>query len=320
MSRPTELYVQHLLDVDDIPAENRYLEIAKNLECYGITVADDRRPEEIVARHKTISGINCDFCSATGSRNITTFDPLKSPKPSLYFSVLLEGDQSIRGMKKSAHARVSQGTLNVHQRNDYYTYESNDVNQVYLIPDIEIVNGIFNGRLTNPTVSLENHPLMPFMKSHMLLLHQQGALLNVKQASVILDGLHNMAMLMLTDVAKEKGLISSGALSHIYNAARSWIEQNYHLQALNPDQISTVLCYSRSSLDRAFKEQGTTVMATIKDLRLTKAKALLENHPHLRIDRVAWECGFSNQFIFSKNFREKYHMPPKVWRDNFGGT
>lgn len=317
MSRPTNLYVPHILDAADIPADERYQRISQNISCYGIDVADDRRPEEIIALHKTISGAKGDFCSAYGSRNITVFDPHKTAQPSLYFSLLLEGSQIISGRKKSTATEVTSGSLMVHQRNDYYHYRSDDVRQLYLIPNIEAVKEIFDGRLPGPMLSMENHHLMAFMKSHMLLLHGHSASLNAKSTSLILDGLHDMALLMLADAAKETGLISAGSLSHVYNAARSYIAQNYYQPELSPDRISLILRYSRSSLDRAFKEQRTTVMAVIKEIRLIKAREMLETDLHLRIEQVAWRCGFSSSFIFSKNFRDKYKVPPTVWRDNF---
>jgi len=317
MSRPTELYVPHILDAADIPPDERYQQISQNISCYGISVADDRRPEEIIAHHKTISAVNGDFCSTSGSRNITVFDPHKTEQPSFYFSLLLEGSQSVYGKKKSAAARIDPGTLIVHERNDHYTYQSNDVRQLYLLPDINAVKNVFSGKLPGPVLSLEKHHLTTFLQSHMMLLHTHSSALSVKETALLLDGLHNMALLMLADVAKEKGLLSAGNLSHIYNAARSYIEQNYASQLLSPDQISLVLRYSRSSLDRAFKEQKTSVMVTIKEIRLSKARELLENNQRLRIEQIAWQCGFSSAFIFSKNFREKYKIPPKTWRDNF---
>lgn len=320
MPRPTALYVPHYLDVSDISPCERYSLIAQNLNCYGITVADNRRPEDIIAKHTTISGEKGDFCSTYGSRNITVFDPHQTEKSSLYFSILLEGNESIHGRKKTISSQVKPGILMVHERNDYFSYESNDVKQLYLNPNIDLVKANFNGRLASPMMSMENHPLSHFLKSHMYLLHKHSMELNIKMTSTLLDGLHNMALLMLADVAKDQGIKSSGSMSHIFNAARTFITQNYSLKNLSPDLIAKTLRFSRSSLDRAFKEQGTTTMATIKEVRLIKARELLENSPHMRIEQISWHCGFSSSFLFSKNYREKYKTSPKVWRENFNSA
>ncbi|HHT7473024.1 TPA: AraC family transcriptional regulator, partial [Raoultella planticola] len=67
MSRPSTLYVPHVLSAADIAPEERYQRISQNLSCYGIEVVNNRRPAEIVAHHKTISAISGDYCSAMGS-------------------------------------------------------------------------------------------------------------------------------------------------------------------------------------------------------------------------------------------------------------
>ncbi|WP_226945679.1 hypothetical protein [Raoultella ornithinolytica] len=55
MSRPSTLYVPHVLSAADIAPEERYQQIAQNLSCYGIKVVNNRRPADIIANHKTIS-------------------------------------------------------------------------------------------------------------------------------------------------------------------------------------------------------------------------------------------------------------------------
>jgi transcriptional regulator GlxA family with amidase domain len=126
-----------------------------------------------------------------------------------------------------------------------------------------------------------------------------------------------MALIMLADVAKERGLFSPGKLSHLFNGAKSFIMQNYHQQSLSPDMLTQTLRCSRASLDRAFNEQNTSVMALIRDIRLEAAREMLENNLQLRIEQISWVCGFVSHPLFGKQFREKYHVSPKVWRDNY---
>lgn len=47
MPAPTQPYISHLLDAANIPLDERYLRISPNSSCYGIEMADDRRPQEI---------------------------------------------------------------------------------------------------------------------------------------------------------------------------------------------------------------------------------------------------------------------------------
>lgn len=320
MPRPSELYVPHLLNAKDIEPEERFNRISQNLSCYGIDVVNNRRPEHIIAQHKTISGVMGDYCSAFGSKNDTIFDPHKTKDTMIYISLIVQGNQKIDSHQNSNSTQINQGMLILHERNDYHRYQSTDMKQLYIIPHIDQVKTIFTGKLNQPTISLDNHHLANFLKSHMLLLDDRSATLNSKETALIVDALHHMALLMMADVAKEQGLISDGKQNHIFNAAKSYIKQNFAQHELSPDLISKMIRCSRASLDRAFNEQGTSVMLVIKSIRLNAARELLENNRTLRIEQISWLCGFVNHSLFSKLFREKYKVSPKTWRDNFKGS
>ena len=320
MPRPSALYVPHLLNAKDIEPEERFSRISHNLSCYGIDVVNNRRPEDIIAQHKTISGVMGDYCSAFGSKNDTIFDPHKVKDSMIYISLIVQGNQRIDGRKNNNSTQVDQGMLILHERNDYYHYQATDVKQLYIIPHLDQIKTIFTGKLSQPTISLDNHHLATFLKSHMLLLDYQSDSLNSKETALIVDSLHHMALLMMADVAKEQGLISEGKQNHIFNGAKSYITQNFGQHELSPDSISKILRCSRASLDRAFNEQGTSVMLVIKSIRLNAARELLEHNRTLRIEQISWLCGFVNHSLFSKLFREKYKVSPKTWRDNFKGS
>jgi len=130
MSRPSTLYVPHILSAEDIQPEERFSQISHNLSCYGIDVVNNRRPEEIIAEHKTISGVMGDYCSAYGSRNETIFDPHKTQDSAVYISLIVQGHQQIHGREQNRSTQVNQGTLILHERNDYYHYQCTDVKQL----------------------------------------------------------------------------------------------------------------------------------------------------------------------------------------------
>lgn len=317
MSRPSALYVPHTLSAEDIQPEDRFSQISHNLSCYGIDVVNNRRPEEIIAHHKTISGVMGDYCSAFGSRNETVFDPHNTKDSAVYISLIVQGNQRIEGRESNRSAQIDEGMLILHERNDYYRYQCTDVKQLYIIPQAELVRPIFDGKLTQPAISLDNHHLANFLKSHMLLLDSQSGHLNSKETALIVDSLHNMALLMMTDVAREQGLVATGKLNYIFNGAKSFIKQHFRQHNLSPDLISKALRCSRASLDRAFQEQGTSVMLVIKSVRLNAAREMLENNRNVRIEQISWLCGFVSHSLFSKLFREKFTTSPKTWRDNF---
>jgi len=317
MPRPSALYVPHILNAKNIEPEERISRIAANLSCYGIDVADNRRPEDITALHKTISGVMGHYCSAFGSKNDIIFDPHKAKDSMIYISLITQGNQIINGRKNNNSTQVDQGKLILHLRNDYCQYQSTDVKELYIIPHTDQVKTILTGKLNQHAISLDNHHLANFLKSHMLRLDYQSASLSSKETALIVDNLHHMALLMMADVAKEQGMISEGKQHHIFNAAKLYIKQNFSQHDISPDSISKILRCSRASLDRAFNEQGTSVMLVIKTIRLNAARELLENNRTLRIEQVSWLCGFVSHSLFSKLFREKYKLSPKTWRDNF---
>lgn len=238
----------------------------------------------------------------------------------IYISLITQGNQMINGRRNNNSTQVESGKLILHLRDDYCQYQSTEVKELYIIPHADQVKKALAGKLNQHAISLDDHHLANFVKSHMLRLDSQSASLNSKETALIVDNLHHMALLMMADVAKEQGLISEGKQHHIFNSAKSYIKQNFTRHDISPDSISKILRCSRASLDRAFNEQGTSVMLVIKSTRLNAARELLENNRTLRIEQISWSCGFVNHSLFSKLFREKYKVSPKTWRDNLRGS
>lgn len=317
MTRPSSLYTRHILEASAIDPEKRFYDIESNLRCYGITVVNNRRPEDIIAYHQTISAAGGDYCSAMGSENETIFDPHLATENPVFISVLMQGEQVISGYDRKLSTRIRPGSLFVHQRADYFHYHAKDVKQLYILPSTKLVTPVFNGRLNHPIVVVDQHPLAGFIKSHMQLLDMASQHLSLRETELIVDGLMNMGLLMLSDIAREAGLRASGKLSCLYNSANSMIMLNFRNHDFDPDRLSVLMKCSRASLDRAFREPHTSVMVTIKECRLTAARHLLETDPRMRIEQISWACGFISHSRFGQLFREKYRVSPKVWRDNY---
>ena len=317
MTRPSSLYTQHILEASAIDPEKRFHDIEQNLSCYGIRVINNRRPEDIIAKHKTISATGGDYCSAMGSENQTIFDPHAVTDTSIFSSMLMEGEQIISGRDRSVSARVRPGSLFIHHRADYYHYHARGVKQLYLIPASTNSSRLFNGKINSPVVVADQHPLAGFIKSHMLLLDSGSQYLSHGETETVVDGLMNMGLLLLSDIAREKGLQASGKRAWLFNSASSMIQQHYSLHDLSPDLLSVMMKCSRASLDRAFQEQNTSVMAVIRECRLNAARELLETHPGMRIEIISWQCGFISHSRFGKLFRERYQVTPTIWRDNY---
>lgn len=68
-------------------------------------------------------------------------------------------------------------------------------------------------------------------------------------------------------------------------------------------------------LQRMFKEHvGLSAKHFSKIIRFNKAKKLIESNPSISLTRLAFECGYSDQSHFTKNFREFYGISPGLHR------
>lgn len=54
--------------------------------------------------------------------------------------------------------------------------------------------------------------------------------------------------------------------------------------------------------------QGQTVMGTLRELRLQRARGLIEQSPRLHVGALAWRCGFGDPSDFSKLFRTRFRL------------
>lgn len=95
--------------------------------------------------------------------------------------------------------------------------------------------------------------------------------------------------------------------------AKEYITQNYH-RKITLDELSSVCNLSPSALSRNFKkENGETVFNFVIRHRLFIASQLLLNSAK-SIKEIAFEAGFEDVAYFSKTFRERFGMPPSVYR------
>lgn len=75
--------------------------------------------------------------------------------------------------------------------------------------------------------------------------------------------------------------------------------------------VASQLCMSHQQLYRKIVSlTGVTPATYIMQLRMKRARLLLENHPEMNIFEVATSCGFDEPSNFTRNFRKIYGVPP----------
>lgn len=74
---------------------------------------------------------------------------------------------------------------------------------------------------------------------------------------------------------------------------------------------------SDSHLSRLFRrETGSNIAKYIKELRLEKARELLEN-TDLRINEIRYKIGLRDDSHFVRDFKQKFGLSPTEYRRNF---
>lgn len=89
--------------------------------------------------------------------------------------------------------------------------------------------------------------------------------------------------------------------------------QNTYMEPINVESIAEIMALDRSYLSRVFKKKtGQTLQNYIHEVRVQEAKRLMmEGH---NVTEVAELCGFTNAFVFSKNFSRITGMSPTEWK------
>ena len=84
---------------------------------------------------------------------------------------------------------------------------------------------------------------------------------------------------------------------------------------LTIEEIENHCQYSRFYISRAFKEiTGITIMTYLNDVRIEKAKSLLQNST-LNMSEIAAKCGFVSQSYFGKVFKKSEGVSPLEFKN-----
>lgn len=163
--------------------------------------------------------------------------------------------------------------------------------------------------------------------------HLPSQILKVKQVGPIADALYRIVK-RLRD-RRALGRYSAGGqlmelLSEVYlqDAVLQGLEQGLDTrlqdamerilerpaQRWTLDDVARFVGLSASQLSRLFVTQlGTTFRRFCVDARLDRACELLQ-HTVMNVSQIALVLGYSDQFLFSRQFRSKYGEPPSAYR------
>lgn len=100
------------------------------------------------------------------------------------------------------------------------------------------------------------------------------------------------------------------------NNAIDFIESNLS-DSLSLDSISQAANFSKYHFHRIFHAMiGETPFQFINRIRLERAASQINTLPQKSISEIAFDCGFSDLSVFSRNFKQYFAYAPSAYREN----
>jgi len=130
-----------------------------------------------------------------------------------------------------------------------------------------------------------------------------------KQISALVE-LLLLELLFLTESAKsQKGDLAEQAIAIITSAP--------HMHYTGKE-VADMLYTSTKTLDKSMLHKtGLSFHAYQKERKLEMAASLLMTDPDLQLREIANTLGFYDEFHLSKSFKQKYHISPREYRNQF---
>jgi len=160
--------------------------------------------------------------------------------------------------------------------------------------------------------AIDHLALAPFLASQLGTLANHGVALGSEELEAVLASIFQTAEALLGSVyvaGAEQG-VDRLQLVHRY------IQSNLHRHDLSVADVARDTGLSRAQLYRLFASQDMSVHATLREMRLLKSLSYLHQPGSglLSIGAIAYACGFSDQAVFSKLFRQRFGMPAREAR------
>ena len=201
--------------------------------------------------------------------------------------------------------------------------------QVFLaLPRQEVFRAL--GRDPHTLLLNGSSPLAPALigqLNHMALLLGQPQQVDATECAGLLEATRALALLALRNLGRGLGCgaptadlpsLGAGLQRARHAAALRFMELQAHRPELDAQAIAQGVGCSRTRLYEAFAAQGEAVMDRLRELRLQRARLLIEQSPRLHVGAIAWRCGFADPSAFSRLFRSRFGDSPRQWHQHIG--
>lgn len=113
---------------------------------------------------------------------------------------------------------------------------------------------------------------------------------------------------------KRESWVTKGILGLLFTKIKNLIEKDY-AKDISLNYVAENVNLTPAYVSYIFKkETGQTLVKYITDVKMMKAKVMLEEGT-LKIVQIAKACGYENQSYFNKLFKNYYGITPKQLRE-----
>jgi two-component system, response regulator YesN len=129
-----------------------------------------------------------------------------------------------------------------------------------------------------------------------------------------LDALHHWMLELSTSVLRQVRSKSRSRSTQIVDKARRFIEEHYFRAELSMAEVSERMFVNPTYLSKVFKRDlGCSMVEYLMNLRMRKAKELMDSSNAVNVSEVAFRVGYSDPFYFSKLFKKEFGVSPSSY-------
>lgn len=164
---------------------------------------------------------------------------------------------------------------------------------------------------TEISKALAGSYLSPFLTAHFGVLSRTLKGLPLVERAIIFDYTVDFILSVLRQALRPSVPPTPADRISYFLAAKQFIYEQLSNPNLDAAMVARALNCSRSTLYRAFAEQGWTVAGYIRETRMRKAaEQLSQSDAKSSIKSIALSCGFVSPSHFSRLFRARFGVTP----------
>ncbi|MBS0499510.1 MAG: AraC family transcriptional regulator [Burkholderiaceae bacterium] len=280
--------------------------------------------ESLQASWSLLRGADCFFGTKQSSAyEMRTAARHVPPGEDMVVISLLQSGEMRLNAAPGEHQHATAGTLGLYVPYQDACYRwGPGARQTYVALTRREVAAALGREPTNMAIALAQCALAPLLASqlsHLALLARQPDRLDEYEYAGLLDATRALTLLTLRNLGRQGQNVDrpddAADPQHRgrHAAALRFMQQHAHRHDLHADTIAHGAGCSRTRLYEAFAARGETVMGTLRELRLQRARALIEQSSRLNVGALSWRCGFADPSGFSKLFRARFGLAPTEW-------